>query len=111
MLILAAVVVRRKIRFPSHAVIQRQSLVHLPIVLGIQRIIKLPRIEPILRALCKGHGTSHHKIGENYTRYVSVKRRRTHGIDAGEIVQPLLIDGAAEPELMRTLDPTDVVDK
>src|SRR5439155_25596524 len=109
MLVLAAVVVRRRIRFPTHAVIQRQSWGHLPIVLRIQRIVKLPCLEAVDRARCKGHGTSHHKIGQDRSARRTVERRRTHGIDAGEVVQPLLIDRSAKPELMRSLDPAKVL--
>src|SRR6266566_4543712 len=109
MFVLATVVIRRQIRFPSHTVIQRQSWCHLPIVLRIERIVKLASVEPVLRALSKGQRTPQQEIAEDQSRRISVERRCTDGIDAGKIVQPLLIDGAAEPELMRSLDPTDVL--
>src|SRR3989442_10685558 len=109
MLVLAAVVVRRQIRFPPHAVIQRQSWGYLPIVLRIQRIVKLTSVEPVDRTLGKGHGTSHHKIGQDRSGRRPVERRCTHGIDAGEVVQSLLIDRSAKPELMRSLDPAKVL--
>ena len=97
MLVLAAVVVRRQVRFPPHAVTQRQSRRDLPSVVRIQRIVKLAGIETVVRALGKGHGTTQQKVAQDQSRPRSVECRCTHGIDAGPVVQALLIDGPPIP--------------
>ena len=105
-LVFAPVVVGRQIRLPSHAIIQRQPRVNLPTVLRIQRIVKLPGVEPVTRALRKGRGKSHKKISKDRSGHTSVCRSRTierrcaHAVDAGPIIQPLLENRSAEPELM-----------
>src|SRR5438876_3635485 len=83
---------------------------NLPTVLRIQRIVKLPRVEPVVCALIKRQRTSHQKITEEQPGDRPIERRRADGIDAGPVIQPLLENRSAESELMRSSDPTDIVE-
>ena len=108
MLILATIVVRRQIRFPAHTVVQGQPRMHFPGVLRVQRVVKLPRIKTIDRALIERSGKAHHKVAQKQARLRSIKCRRADGVGAGEVVQPLLKGRSPESELVRSFDPTDI---
>src|SRR5262245_5588488 len=84
---------------------------YLPTVLRIQRVVELTRIEPVGCALVKRHGKSHQEISQNHslTCSRSVKGRCAYCIHARPIIQPLLVSRTAEPELVRSLDPADIV--
>src|SRR5262249_60574125 len=47
---------------------------------------------------------------QGHTCLRSIERCCPDGVGAGEVVQPLLIYGAAKLNLMRSLDPTEIVE-
>src|ERR1700679_1269697 len=67
-LVFAAVVVSREVRFPSHTIIQRQPRGDLPVILDIQRIVELPRVESVDRTLRQGRRKTQHIIAQDQSR-------------------------------------------
>ena len=105
---LSVLVKRRLVRLPSQAVVYRQPPVYLPGVLRIDGRIILAIVEPVNQTLAVRVGLAQHEICEGQARDRAIEVGLSHGVQTGPIVHHLPVDTAADSDLMRTLDPTDV---
>src|SRR5262249_18422722 len=111
--LMAELLIYGGVRFPAHAEVQRDLTRYFPGVLNIQRAIELAAVIAVECALAPGRRSPKQKVRHGIAGNASIEGRIAGGIHASgrPVVQALVIDAAAEPDLVRTLQPGHIFEE